>query len=84
MFLPLLLVCSLQVGYLGDTQSGATCVKFTDATVVHYTLRQCETRVREMLDEVMSRQEKLNNQLPGPWRFHGKCVMEVINETRLG
>jgi len=80
-FIPILIVCSLNAGFLGDVDSGATCLKFFDRPEVHYLkLDDCAARLREMLDSVRGAADRLTIQLPGPWRYIGKCTVPVIDE----
>ena len=83
-FLPILLVCSLAPGFMGDADTGATCVKFHDQQRQPYTEAQCSTRLRTMFDEITSHEEALSLLLPGPWRYKGSCEGQVIDEVRMG
>lgn len=80
-YLPLLIVCSLAPGFVGDTDTGATCIKFSDAVETkYYTLADCERRIREIQESVLADVEKLNGLIPGPWHFKGNCVAPIIDE----
>lgn len=80
-YIPLLIVCSLSPGYVGDKDAGATCLKFSDALEVHYyRLSDCETRVREIQQEVFTHKDRLAEKLPGPWHFRGRCIAPVLDE----
>jgi len=80
-YLPLLIVCSLAPGYVGDKDSGSTCLQFWERPEVHYTtLEQCANRVRELQQEIMRRPERLAIEIPGPYHFRGKCLAPVIDE----
>lgn len=81
-FLPILIVCSLQMGYVGDTDSGPTCLKFVNRPEIHYdTHAKCYQRLREITDSVIEHKDRLSLQLPGPWHFRGHCYVPVIDET---
>lgn len=80
-YVALLFVCSVSAGYVGDAESGATCIKFFDRPEIQYpTLTDCSKRVREILEAVTADTERLHQRLPGPWRYSGKCVVAVIEE----
>lgn len=80
-YLPLILVCSLAPGFLGDADTGATCRLFHDLRQPGYaTLTECRARVEEMAEELLADKKKLHAILPGPWSVKGRCEMEVLNE----
>ncbi len=81
-YLPLLIVCSLSPGFTGDEATGPTCIKIFDAYETHYlTLTDCAARVRQLVEGTKNRTGQLAMTIPGPWRYSGKCIVEVIDET---
>lgn len=80
-FIPILLVCSLNIPFLGDQDSGPTCRTFKDRPEIHYlTLAECKTRLRAIVDEIQGDVDKLHRIIPGPWSYKGNCVIPVISE----
>jgi len=83
-YVVLVIVCSLEPGFVGDKDSGATCLKFFDRPEVHYyTLEDCSTRAREIVDAVRADTARLEIKLPGPWSYRAKCYVPVIDEHQL-
>ncbi|MDR4483840.1 MAG: hypothetical protein R3B95_11610 [Nitrospirales bacterium] len=84
-YIPLLIICSLNPGFVGDPDTGATCRKFHDLNdqVGYRTLSGCERRVKDMQDEILLDRDKLSRILPGPYRLKGYCVMETLSEVVL-
>jgi hypothetical protein len=81
-YLPLVLICSLVPGFLGDRDSGSTCRMFYDLRqpLGYVTLTACQKRVEEMSEELFADKAKLHRIVPGPWSVKGTCEMEVLNE----
>jgi hypothetical protein len=83
-YLVLVIVCSIDPGFVGDHDSGSTCVKFYDRPEIHYyTLEKCATRAREIVDAIRADTARLEVTLPGPWSYRGKCYVPVIDENQL-
>jgi len=83
-YVALVIVCSINAGFVGDHDTGPTCLKFFDRPVVHYyTLDDCATRAREIVDSIRNDTQSLSGIIPGPWSFKGKCFVPVIDENQL-
>ena len=80
-FLPVLIVCSLHVSFVGDPDSGPTCLKFVNRPEIHYdSYTTCKTRLWEIVESVKSNLDRLEIQLPGPWHFKGDCYIPTVDE----
>ena len=76
-YLPLLFVCSLSM-----PDAGPNCIRYQDLTDAGYsTLRACEGRLGEMVDEIKLKPQTLWKLLPGPYRYQGHCVVPLIDEV---
>lgn len=80
-FIPILIVCSLATGYVGDKDSGSTCRRFFDRPEILYpTLQACNERLEELSQAVKVNEQWLVSELPRPWEFKGHCVTPMTNE----
>jgi len=82
LYIPLLIVCSLNPGLISNSDTGPTCVIYRDAAQTGYpSLRQCKERVGQIVREVKEDAAILKRTIPGPYEFRGKCAVPA-NEAR--
>jgi len=82
LYIPLLIVCSLNPGFIGDSDTGPTCVVYRDQLQTGYpSLIQCKERVGQIVIEVKEDAAILKKTIPGPYEFRGKCAVPA-NEAR--
>jgi hypothetical protein len=81
MYLAFLIICSLAPGYMGDGDTGPTCIRIRDDVETHYrSLSDCESRTREMFVQISADPQWLSNKIPGPYHYRGQCVVPVLDE----
>lgn len=81
-YLPILLVCSLHTLFVGDADSGPTCIKLSNAAEIHYgSYTECTARVRELVESAKANTARLELILPGPWHYRGHCYIPVVDEV---
>ncbi len=78
----LVIVCAANQDFIGDHDSGATCLQFFDHPVVYYpSVEACSRRGREIMDFVKSQGTQAMRGIPGPYTWKVQCIQETISEV---